>query len=50
MIDGNSVANTDCGKSELGEVLMGEDRTAACATEEWVLENTCTHTQKLMYH
>ena len=37
MIDGNPIADTDCGKSELGQVLMGEDGTTACATKEGAL-------------
>ena len=43
VVYGNSIADTDSGKSELGEVVMGEDRTTAHATEKGVFKNTCTH-------
>lgn len=50
MIDGNPIANTDRGKSELGEVVMGEDGATACATEERVLESTCKHSKQACMH
>lgn len=40
MIYGNPIADTESGKGELGEVVMGEGGTTTRVAEERVLQNT----------